>query len=594
MSDNIPPYEIQLEIIKKVPDVKSLIRFRAVSKPWKFFIASSEFITRIEVAYDCFIDDVSFPLKEGSSPNVPQLVYQLNHSDVIGSSCGLWSFHDYRTQMVAIWNPSIRKLVRIVVPNNISQNITHFGFGVCPSTYDPTILGISWYSPYRNVKNKVHIFTLSSKTWKMIPTSNLPRQSVQLLMRTQVAIDRIISETLKMSDNIPYEIQLEIIKKAPDVKSLLRFRSVSKEWKSFIDSSEFITSYCARDTEPHRLLLRYSQSTIKQNITWEVGIFTLSTKTWKMIPTSNLPREPIGLGSAAQVAIDRFIFWVAYDMIGGNDVVSQNNNLILSFDLITHEFKEIHLPVSITNHKFKEISLCELNESLVVSAHTNEVNDGRVYGVWMMGEEAGGMTSFTKLFNIKIPDSSLTMTLLGFRKSGQPIMETGKKDQEFIEEFAEENAEQFEGFDEAKEFAEENAEDFAALEVYEPCSEQINDLGIKGEMGSLFMCPYKETLLLADHSDANVNAVVYGVWMMGEEGGVMTSFTKLFNVNTPDFSLSLHGLLGFRKSGQPIIETVADRQGEDDGSGARCGARNDRVLEAYTGLELGFMKLNRS
>nr|GFB04854.1 hypothetical protein [Tanacetum cinerariifolium] len=70
-----------------------------------------------------------------------------------------------------------------------------------------------------------------------------------------------------------------------------------------------------------------------------------------------------------------------------------------------------------------------------------------------------------------------------------------------LEEFAEENAEQFEGFAEAKVFAEENAEEFAALEVYEPCSEQINDLGIKGVMYSLFMCPYKETLLLADHSN---------------------------------------------------------------------------------------------
>ncbi|GJU13679.1 reverse transcriptase domain-containing protein [Tanacetum coccineum] len=399
---------------------------------------------------------------------------------------------------------------------------------------------------------------------------------------------------LKFCLNIPLQIQREIIKRIPDVKSLLRFRSVSKQWKSFIDSSEFIASYGARDTQPRRLLLRYkltgyvsriqvaydcfiddvsfllkegsspnvpqlvyqiNHSTVigsscglwsfhdyitqmvviwnpsirklvrivvpnntSQKMTqfgfgvcpstydptiigisysdkWQVHIFTLSSKTWKMIPSSNLPRESEGLTSSTQVTIDRFIFLGAYDrIVANNDVVLKN--LILSFDLITHEFKEIHLPVSITNHEFQEISLSELNESLVVCAYTNEVNDGQVYGVWMMGEEGGVMTSFTKLFNIKKPDSSSTMTLLGFRKSGQPIMETWKKDQESAEGSAEESDEEF-----AEGFAEEFAEEFAALEVYEPCSEQINDLGIKGEKESLFMCPYKETLLLADHSD---------------------------------------------------------------------------------------------
>nr|GEY24944.1 zinc finger, CCHC-type [Tanacetum cinerariifolium] len=70
-----------------------------------------------------------------------------------------------------------------------------------------------------------------------------------------------------MSDNIPpYEIQLEIIKKVRDVKSLIRFRAVSKPWKSFIDSSEFITGYGARSTQPHRLLLRKSGQPIMKTV----------------------------------------------------------------------------------------------------------------------------------------------------------------------------------------------------------------------------------------------------------------------------------------------------------------------------------------
>nr|GEV15315.1 hypothetical protein [Tanacetum cinerariifolium] len=56
-----------------------------------------------------------------------------------------------------------------------------------------------------------------------------------------------------MSDNI----QMEIIKKVSDVKSLIRFRSVSKPWKSFIDSSEFIKGYGSRHTQPHSHILSF-------------------------------------------------------------------------------------------------------------------------------------------------------------------------------------------------------------------------------------------------------------------------------------------------------------------------------------------------
>ncbi|GJX89753.1 F-box protein-like protein [Tanacetum coccineum] len=376
-----------------------------------------------------------------------------------------------------------------------------------------------------------------------------------------------------MSDNIPFDIQMEIIKRVPDVKSLIRFRAVSKQWKSFIDSSEFIACYGARRSQPHHLLLRYEESIevkylsflddvsfphqqqdfapnvpllIKQLIysevigsscglwclhdyssleteemvviwnpsirksvcivvpcvlkycpsqkmthygfgvcpstydpnivimshshvclekkdmdMWQVGIFTLSSKTWKMIPTSNVPCQSIRLKSSTQVAIDRFIFWVAYD-----DGVSQYKSLIMSFDLISQEFKQVNLPVSILNPS--DISISKLNESLVVSAYTVDVN-GLVHGVWMMGEEGDVMTSFTKLFNIKTHDESVSR-VLGFTMSGEPIMET-----------------QFRWYN--------------TVEIYKPCSEQINDLGINGDCGSFFIYPYTETLLLVDHLD---------------------------------------------------------------------------------------------
>jgi hypothetical protein len=61
-----------------------------------------------------------------------------------------------------------------------------------------------------------------------------------------------------MSDNIPFEIQELVIKRVATVKSLLRFRSISKQWKSVIDSSEFITHHHrVNQNQSKNLLFRY-------------------------------------------------------------------------------------------------------------------------------------------------------------------------------------------------------------------------------------------------------------------------------------------------------------------------------------------------
>ncbi|GJY34503.1 putative F-box protein [Tanacetum coccineum] len=60
-----------------------------------------------------------------------------------------------------------------------------------------------------------------------------------------------------MSDHIPLEIQEQIMKKLP-VKSVIQFRSVSKQWKSLIDSSKFIKNYHINLANPqHHLLVEY-------------------------------------------------------------------------------------------------------------------------------------------------------------------------------------------------------------------------------------------------------------------------------------------------------------------------------------------------
>ncbi|KAM0009919.1 putative F-box domain-containing protein [Helianthus debilis subsp. tardiflorus] len=59
-----------------------------------------------------------------------------------------------------------------------------------------------------------------------------------------------------MSDNIPFEMQMEIMKKLP-VKSLIQFLFVCKAWKSLIDSPDFITQYNGQRTNQQHLFLTY-------------------------------------------------------------------------------------------------------------------------------------------------------------------------------------------------------------------------------------------------------------------------------------------------------------------------------------------------
>ncbi|GJW67178.1 hypothetical protein Tco_0121602 [Tanacetum coccineum] len=179
---------------------------------------------------------------------------------------------------------------------------------------------------------------------------------------------------------------------------------------STIDFDNFGFGVCPVTCDPTIIKISYPA----QSITWQVEIFTLSSKRWNaIIPSSNLPRKSIKL------------------------------------DLQT-----------------------QLKESLVVSANINIAME-KVYGVWMMVmEDDGNVASFKKLFNIDTFNTSVGK-ILGFMKRGEPVIESQDSD-------------------------------LSVLEVYEPWSEHLTNLGIYGVDGSFFMDSYGETLLLLDHSNGFV------------------------------------------------------------------------------------------
>ncbi|MFS7927910.1 putative F-box domain-containing protein [Helianthus anomalus] len=176
MSDNIP-FEIQAEIIKQVLPVKSLIRFRSVSKPWKSLIDSFDFITHHtlnqtqpqhllvryitrasgfrfvsddkclrEEKYVSIVDDDSLPHHK-FSPVVLPTVKLCAHPFMLDCCHGLVFLHGWiqdqvkRKKLIVVWNPLIRKSVCISIPGHRRDVV--IGFGVCPKTSDPKTIRIS-------------------------------------------------------------------------------------------------------------------------------------------------------------------------------------------------------------------------------------------------------------------------------------------------------------------------------------------------------------------------------------------------------------------------------------------------------------------
>ncbi|XP_076957660.1 F-box protein At5g18160-like [Bidens hawaiensis] len=162
-----------MEIMKRVVDVKYLIRCRSVCKQWKSFIDSSEFITHhhntqphhrmlirykvasSEIKYVSIIDDDdSFPEHNPIIP--PSLVSGLL---LVGCSHGLVCLFGLRQHLIVLWNPSIRKSVGIVLPD-----LGHVvGFGVCPKTNELKIVEIP-------SDRQARVFTLSSRAWRCVPS----------------------------------------------------------------------------------------------------------------------------------------------------------------------------------------------------------------------------------------------------------------------------------------------------------------------------------------------------------------------------------------------------------------------------------------
>nr|XP_023910074.1 F-box/kelch-repeat protein At3g23880-like isoform X1 [Quercus suber] len=179
MSDYLPE-EVVLQILCRVP-VKSLIRFRCVSKSWNSLITTSAFIDshltqslslpsnsnklivsrgdfKTKVEYYEFIHDDNND-SDSSFHQFQNVEFPLSFSyfKLIGSVNGLFCLCE--KEQIILWNPCIRKFITLPKTNSVSAVINGFGFDA--RTNDYKVVSIA-----TKPRRLVEVYSLKEGAWR--------------------------------------------------------------------------------------------------------------------------------------------------------------------------------------------------------------------------------------------------------------------------------------------------------------------------------------------------------------------------------------------------------------------------------------------
>ncbi|GKC45626.1 putative F-box domain-containing protein [Tanacetum coccineum] len=319
-----------------------------------------------------------------------------------------------------------------------------------------------------------------------------------------------------MSDNIPIEIQSEIMKRLP-IKPLIQFRLVSKAWKSLIDSSMFINGHIQTQTQTkpqaHHVLIRYEIDDYRICLSLRDDDSFPNDRFNHTVPEFvNLLRNQVLLGSSHGVVcfygsyldmgleIMMTVLWnptvrksvgivvpnvvsmpLGNSFVGFGVCADTSDIKILKINVFEtpgvhwekEEFGEaVCLPNSLVHSD--DLTLFKRNESLaVVDSYIETEDETLICDVWRMKD--GVTKSFTKMFSLKtlnLNEIEADREILGFRKNGEAITERlyGQVGSRF--------------------------------EVYDPSSQRIDSIRIAGNVSSFLLTSYIETILLLDESNS--------------------------------------------------------------------------------------------
>nr|XP_043633542.1 F-box/kelch-repeat protein At3g23880-like [Erigeron canadensis] len=182
--------------------VKSLIRFRSLSKYWFSHIASPDFIKRHKLrsantplkllvkhypldpkfwhsrsrfVYTLLSEDkLSLDYQTALSMDVAERDLPSKDFEVVGSCNGILCVVD-KQKIFTLWNPSIRRKLTIPLPQRYTadtRDLRALGFGVDPITDDYKIVMIS-YS-----QTDPSVYSMKTNTWSIIDSPTMPLKKV--------------------------------------------------------------------------------------------------------------------------------------------------------------------------------------------------------------------------------------------------------------------------------------------------------------------------------------------------------------------------------------------------------------------------------
>ncbi|XP_058185588.1 putative F-box protein At1g47790 [Rhododendron vialii] len=201
IEDNSMPEDVLMLILSRFP-VKTLLRFKSVSKHWYSLIQNPIFISlhnnsnrsrkNESLLVKRFLEKDSVPTLSLVSDEthfhdlcIPFASPQVRHLHLLGSSNGIVCLGDSSSTEYVLWNPAMREFRALPQPPYHTWRTTNLGFAFDPKTDDYKVLRVATLSECMNsFYQRVQIYNMSTDSRReiifMLSYGSWPRRSTWL------------------------------------------------------------------------------------------------------------------------------------------------------------------------------------------------------------------------------------------------------------------------------------------------------------------------------------------------------------------------------------------------------------------------------
>ncbi|KAM0003095.1 putative F-box domain-containing protein [Helianthus debilis subsp. tardiflorus] len=314
-----------------------------------------------------------------------------------------------------------------------------------------------------------------------------------------------------MSDHIPFEIQSKIMNTLP-VKSLLRFRSICKSWKSLIDSSDFIAHHSSQ--QQHLLVSYYDKYNDNE------------LKCISIVDDDSFPKQKVSLTLPVKKRCDSYSY---------PRIISSCHGLVCWY---CDTFQgAVIWNISLRKTVTVAVRTCGGYNIAIGFGVCRETSDPKIVNIrhvnrWTHVDNATSIPSQVEVFSLSMGawrspyGGNLPRKSIYFPPYNGVVI-----DGVFYWLADDRNTMLVVSFDMT-------SEEFREITLPDDLSQTYSNRISMSYLGnSLVVCGYDK------------HAIFRGLCVWTMRGGVSNSFTKLFTIAPNEDSI----LMGFRKSGEPII-----------------------------------------